>query len=122
MMQETKLLLYNFTADEVGKIRRMLKNLPNVWIRVVPKTEYHMTINQILMAETAKGNVLGRDFSRHMLILANAQGPILHFILGVCKQATEEKILRAILTETNMHWSGIELYHNLLEEEKQLGG
>ncbi len=121
-MEGPTVLLYNFTDAEVGMLRLRLKDLRGVLIHAVGRNAYGMTIRQVLAGQSPPGFFPGREFSRHMAVLCNADGPLLHVLLDACGQAAEEPILRAVLTETNIDWTGLELYDNLAEEEKSLHG
>lgn len=119
-MQSTAIMLYNFTPQEVGTLRLLLRKFPLIRILPVEKASYGMRIGDVLAGKAPPALCVGRELQRKMLLLANAEGQMFHFLLAACSQMTEEKVLRAVLTETNKNWTGIELYENLLEEETQL--
>lgn len=119
-MTDPTIMLYNFTPEEVGKLRFVLRMFPNIRVLSVEKSDQGLLIGDVLEGKKATMLIPGREFQRRMLVLAHAQGTMVHFLLGACGQITKEKVLRAMLTETNVQWTGLELYDNLLEEEREL--
>lgn len=119
-MTDPTILLYNFTSEEVGKLRFVLRMFPAIRVVSVETSDQRLRIGDVLEGQRGAKPVPGREFQRRMLVLAHAQGPMVHFLLGACGQITQEPVLRAMLTDTNVNWSGLELYDNLLEEEREL--
>lgn len=119
-MTGAAILLYNFTAGEVGALRLLLREMPAVCVIPVDRMAFGMKICDVLAGKNPLPLCVGRNFFRKMLLLAGAEGQMFHFLLAACGRITEEKVLRAVLTETNKDWSGSELYDNLLEEEIEL--
>ena len=115
------LLLYSFTEKELAKFRFMLKGFPGIRLISVPESAYQLPIKQLLEG-TAPSGLPHNSFPRHVMVLAHIPDPLMHLLISICKQATSEKVLKAMLTETNQNWSSELLYQNLLEEEAQLGG
>lgn len=116
------LLLYSFTPKEQGAFRFLLRGFPGIRLIAVPETAYELSLRELLAGTQPREAAVCRAFSRHMLVLAHIPEPLAHPLIAICKQATSEKVLKAMLTETNQHWNSQVLYQNLLEEEAQLGG
>lgn len=115
------ILLYSFTQKEQETFRFLLRGFPGIRLLVVPGQAYDCCLHKILNKPLPV--VIGStSFSRHMLVLAHIPDPLVHPLLAICKQATPEKVLKAMLTETNQNWTSRVLYENLLDEEAQLGG
>lgn len=57
-----------------------------------------------------------------MVVFANIPEPLVYPLISICKQVTKEKVLKAMLTETNQAWTSDALYECLIQEEAQLGG
>lgn len=115
------LLLYNFTAKELAQFQFSMKGFPGIRLVAVPENAYTVPVQQLLVEEMPSG-LPGNTFLRHMLVLAYVPEPLVHLLLNICKQVTGEKVLKAMLTETNQHWTSEFLYENLLTEETRLGG
>lgn len=114
-------LLYSFTPKEQGNFETMLRGFPGIRLIAVPEPAYNLSIKDVLIKPLPAANV-NAGFSRHMLVFAHIPDPLVQPIIAICKKATPEKVLKAMLTETNQNWSAQTLYQNLLEEEAQLGG
>lgn len=121
-MPDAVLLLYNYSPQEIGACRLLLRDLPGVLVTPVARTAWGMTISDVLAGKTPPSAGPLAEISRKMIVFANAGDAMLQLLLAVCGRISEEKPLRAVLTETNRNWTGLELYRNLLEEEMQLGG
>ena len=119
-MKDPTILLYNFSREEVGKLRFVLRMFPAIRVLSVEPSEQTLLLGEVLAGKKAALGIPAREFQRRMLVLAYAQGSMVHFLLGACGQITQEKVLRAMLTDTNVNWSGLELYENLVEEEREL--
>lgn len=114
-------LLYSFSKHELSKFELLMKGFPGIRLISVPENAYQLPVKQLLTGVISAG-LPQRAFPRHMMVLAHIPDPLMHLLINICKQATSEKILKAILTETNQNWSSALLYQNLLEEDAQLGG
>lgn len=119
-MKDPTILLYNFSREEVGKLRFVLRMFPAIRVLSVEPSDQTLLLGEVLAGKKAALGIPAREFQRRMLVLAYAQGSMVHFLLGACGQITQEKVLRAMLTDTNVNWSGLELYENLVEEEREL--
>lgn len=119
-MTQTTVLLYNFTETEVKSWRLLMREMPMVKLMAVPKKLFGMIISDVLEGKETPVFNFGSDFSQRMLLIANAGDQMIHLLLSVCKRVTKEQVLRAVLTETNAAWSGLELYRNLREEEDEI--
>lgn len=119
-MTQTTVLLYNFTETEVKSWRLLMREMPMVKLMAVPKKLFGMVISDVLEGKETPVFNFGSDFSQRMLLIANAGDQMIHLLLSVCKRVTKEQVLRAVLTETNAAWSGLELYRNLREEEDEI--
>ena len=119
-MTQTTVLLYNCTETEVKSWRLLMREMPMVKLMAVPKKLFGMVISDVLEGKETPVFNFGSDFSQRMLLIANAGDQMIHLLLSVCKRVTKEQVLRAVLTETNAAWSGLELYRNLREEEDEI--
>ena len=119
-MKDPTILLYNFSREEVGKLRFVLRMFPAIRVLSVEPSDQMLLLGEVLAGKKAALGIPAREFQSRMLVLAYAQGSMVHFLLGACGQITQEKVLRAMLTDTNVNWSGLELYENLVEEEREL--
>lgn len=119
-MTQTTVLLYNFTETEVKSWRLLMREMPMVKLMAVPKKLFGMIISDVLEEKETPVFNFGSDFSQRMLLIANAGDQMIHLLLSVCKRVTKEQVFRAVLTETNAAWSGLELYRNLREEEDEI--
>lgn len=116
------LLLYGFTLKEQGAFHFLLRGFPGIRMIAVPEDAYELSLRELLAEKKPPEGSSKGTFSRHMLVFAHIPEPLVHPLIAICKQATSEKVLKAMLTETNQHWTSQVLYQNLLEEEQQLGG
>ena len=117
-METPAILLYEFSPGEVVELKALL---PAVRLIPVPRAGYGLTLSEILAEKAPPALAVGTPLSCKMLVLANANGPLAHFLLDACAQVTgTRKVLRAMLTDTNRAWTGATLHEHLLEEEAAL--
>ena len=120
MTNTPAVLLYGFSAGEAVQLQNLLPGSP-VRVISVPSSRHAMTLDDILSGKPTPAFLAAASVPAKMLVLANVQGALLSFLLSACKQVTgEQHVLRALLTETNRTWTGIELCKHLLEEEEEL--
>jgi len=114
-------LLYNFSPGEAVQLQTLAGFLPDVKIIPVERAGYGMKISEVLAGAAAPPLLFGREMEKKMLVIAGAKGEMLHMLLAAAGQVTRgQAVLRAMVTETNQNWSGLELYEHLLEEEAAL--
>ena len=115
-------LLYNFTAKELEAWKFRMRGFPGIRLIPVPQSAYGLTLREILAGQTATAFAKTTAFFRPMLVFANIPEPLVHPLIAICRQITTEKVLKAMLTDTNRNWTSAVLYENLVEEEAMLGG
>lgn len=116
------MLLYGFTQKELAAFRFLMRGFPGIRLFPVAEQDCGLHLNALLEKQPDTSGGDPAAFSRHMLVFAHIPEPIVHPLITICKQATSEKVLKAMLTKTNQNWTSRVLYENLLEEEAQLGG
>ena len=115
------LLLYQFSQGEVVQLQTLLGFLPEVKVIPVERRAYGMTIGDVLAGKTPPPMAFGPSMDRKLLVIAQAEGELFSMLLSAVAQVTRgQNILRAMVTETNLGWSGSYLYQHLLEEEAEL--
>ena len=115
------LLLYRFSQGEILQLQTMLGFLPDVKVIPVERTGFGMKMGDVLDGNESPAVLFGRDMDRKMLVIADAKGELFHMLLSAAGQVTKgQNVLRAMVTETNRAWTGLELYEHLIEEEAEL--
>ena len=90
-MQSTAIMLYNFTPQEVGTLRLLLRKFPLIRILPVEKAFYGMRIGDVLAGKAPPALCVGRELQRKMLLLANVEGQMFHFLLAACSQMNAKR-------------------------------
>ena len=115
------LMLYNFSQGEVVQLQALVGFLPEVRVLPVERNGYGMRLEDVLAGKTPPPVAFSKPLERKLLVIADAKGELFHMLLSAVGQVTKgQKILRAMLTETNRDWTGSYLYEHLLEEEAEL--
>ena len=120
MTNAPAVLLYGFSAGEAVQLQGLIPGSP-VQVISVPSSKHAMTLEDVLANKAPPALLTAVPVPAKTLVLANVQGPLLSFLLSACKQVTgDQHVLRALLTDTNRTWTGVELCRHLLEEEAEL--
>ena len=120
-MKPPVLLCYNLPPDQSGKIRLLAMRL-GVRIRVVLPTEYGEPLVSLCGWEPLTGAPVPQAaFVDEMLVLANFSNAVLSAFLEHLRQGKTAPVsLKAILTDTNMHWDSVTLHAELSQERDAL--
>jgi hypothetical protein len=116
----TTLLLFGFSQQEEAAWKKSLEKAQGLRLLFVPQAAFGTKIQDILAGKQPPVLGYGQPLSQRMLLLCDAPSQMIHFLLALCKQITQEPVLRAVLTETNRTWTPAQLHQHLLEEEAQL--
>ena len=112
-------LIYNLTPQKEAKLKMLCRKM-NIESRSVNKAEYGYELSLLLGLSQESFEKELTDFDDEMLYIAGLRGGMLNLFLD---QLRKNKIiipLKAIQTETNMHFSSCELYKELCAEREAI--
>lgn len=120
-MKPPVLLCYNLQGDKSSKVKLLAMRLM-IRVRVVHAEEYQQTLAALCGYEPmADTQTTGAGFSDEMLVLGNFSSELINqFLIGFRQAKIQPVRLKAILTETNMHWDSIALHQQLAAEHDAL--
>lgn len=119
-MKPPVLLCFNLQAEKAAKIRLLAMRL-GVRVRSVEPAELGETLAALCGWEPPTGSATGEPFTDEMLVLANFSGAQLNEFLGGFKRGQIPTVaLKAVLTDTNLHWSAVALHSELVQEHEAL--
>ncbi len=120
-MKPPVLLCFNLPAEKAAKIRLLAMRL-GVRVRPVEPTELGETLAVLCGWEPPAGAVdQVEPFGDEMLVLANFSGTQLNEFLGGFRRGQIPPVaLKAVLTDTNLHWSAAALHGELAQEHQAL--
>ena len=116
------LLCYHFSAERLSKLRFLCMKL-GVTVRVVAPEEESLPLAQLCGMEAEKQAETQPDgaVDREMLVMAGFSGPMVNALLASMKQFRFAPVaLKAVLTETNVDWTGPYLCRELKKEHEAM--
>lgn len=116
-MQE--LLLYNIEKKKSIEIKNICRKL-NISYRDVEKSEYAYTLEFILKLSENDEKRIGNDFSDEMLLMSDFNEGILNLFLTLLRKRKAAVALKAVLTDTNRHFTSYELFNEISAEHKAI--
>lgn len=120
-MKPPVLLCYHLGEDHRNQIRLLCMRL-KIRARMVEESEYGQSLAALCGLEPLSPTpdaVI--PFDSEMLVLANFSTELINQFLYGFKQAGIPPVqLKAVLTETNMHWNAVTLYGQLKAEHEAL--
>jgi hypothetical protein len=117
-MKPPMLLCYNLTDEQRRKITLLAMRLM-IRVRAVKPKEYGQSLASLCAMEPPTDDVptSTEPFAEPMLVLAHFPGELInHFLSGFRQEHIPPVGLKAMLTDTNMHWDSQTLYDQLAEE------
>ncbi|MDD3214680.1 MAG: DUF3783 domain-containing protein [Eubacteriales bacterium] len=116
-MKPPVLLCYNLSETQSRKIRLLAMKLM-VRIRVVNPEEFGETLAALCgMEPVAQAPAPEDRFTDQMLVLGHFTHDLLNrFLYGFRQTGIPQVALKAMLTDTNMHWNSATLHSQLAEE------
>ena len=122
MINTPAVLLFGFSQGEAVQLEALLPGSP-VRVISVPDHAWSLTLEQLLEGKTPPALAAAVRPEPKMAVFAFVPTPMLHYLLAACGQVTgNQKVLRAVLTDSNRTWTALELHSHLLEEDLALRG
>lgn len=120
-MKPPVLLCYHLGEEHRGPVRMLAMRL-KIRVREVDAAEYGQTLAALCglepLSPTPEAVI---PFDDEMLVLAHFTTEMINQFLYGFKQAKIPPVkLKAVLTETNMHWNAVTLYEQLKAEHEAL--
>lgn len=117
----TGVLLYNIGKEKLPKIRWILYQL-GLRAREVSPAEFDQPIGYLAGLEgiESRNEQAGEPFSSEMLVMCSLSSSQFSAFLGALRQNRVPVALKAVLTETNAHWSSARLHRELQAEHAAL--
>lgn len=116
-------LLYNFTEDELPKVKRALLPL-KFSLHVVNDEEKDFSVGYLAGFSDDGGKKEKPDSNMgKLVVMGGFLGSDLDKLLAAMRKAGFSKdVLKAMITPSNMNWSGPQLYAEILEEHMMMHG
>ena len=115
-------LMYHLEGDRGRKLKTIFVQ-NGLRIRQIPQEEYNQPIGalagikEIPRVEEAYD---GEELAEEMLVFRGVYGKRLDLLLAQMRKNKVAVNLKAILTEHNVGWSGLQLYEELKKEHEQM--
>jgi len=116
------ILLYEIEGEKARKLKTIFVQ-NGIKIKTVAKNEYLKPIGVLTgvldEAETSEeyeGELLGEE----MLVMKGIIGKRLDLLLLSMRKAKAAVSLKAVVTETNMHWNAVQLFQEIKEEHEAM--
>lgn len=114
-----QLLLYNIPPQRLAKMRAIFLRL-GLKAAVVAPESWDKPIGSLLGLETEAQGEAGEAFREEMLVMYNLPQGTMNQLLAAMRQSKTVVALKAIVTQTNVHWSSYRLYQELAAEHEAL--
>lgn len=116
-------LLYNFSRERVQLVRKALAPL-HIVVKSVNKKDFPQPIGYMAGIDGIKPSksTAVSDFNEEMLVMCGFMGEMIDVLISALKVGGVGKVeLKAVMTESNTLWDGVELYKALSEERAFIG-
>ena len=114
-----KILLYNLSPEKDTKLKMLCRKM-NITARSVEKHEYGQEIGYLLGLTDNSSSKDGEDFDDEMLYISGLGGGMLNLFLDQLRRKKLIIPLKAVQTETNLHFTSRELYRELSAEREAI--
>ena len=115
-------LMYRLEGDR-GRKLKMIFVQNGLQIRQIPREEYNQPIGALAgIKEIPRVEEVydGDELAEEMLVFRGVYGKRLDLLLAQMRKNKVAVNLKAILTEHNVGWSGLQLYEELKKEHEQM--
>ena len=115
-------LMYRLEGDR-GRKLKMIFVQNGLRIRLIPREEYNQPIGALAgIKEIPRVEEVydGDELAEEMLVFRGVYGKRLDLLLAQMRKNKVAVNLKAILTEHNVGWSGLQLYEELKKEHEQM--
>lgn len=112
-----QLLLYNVSPQRLAKMRVIFLRL-GLRAAVVSPENWNQPIGSLLGIETDAQPEAGETFTDEMMVMCNL--PQVNPLLTAMRQQKVSIALKAMVTETNVHWSSYRLHSELAAEHEAM--
>lgn len=115
-------LLYNIDKEKLAKLSVVLLRSGLRW-RVVSPAEYALPIGELAAAASlpAESETEMPPFTEELLVMNDFSPRQFNDFLNALRRSKVSIPLKAVVTETNAHWSSAELYQQLCAEREAMG-
>ncbi len=113
------LLLYNIEKKKSIEIKNICRKL-NINYRDIEKQEYAYTLEYLLGLSEDEVKREGESFNEEILFMAGFNEGILNIFLALIRKRKASVALKAVLTDTNRHFTSFELYTEISAEHKAM--
>ena len=115
-------LMYHLEGDRGRKLKTIFVQ-NGLRIRQIPREEYNQPIGALTgIKEIPRVEEVydGDELAEEMLVFRGVYGKRLDLLLAQMRKNKVAVNLKAILTEHNVGWSGLQLYEELKKEHEQM--
>ena len=115
-------LMYHLEGDRGRKLKTIFVQ-NGLRIRRIPREEYNQPIGALAgIKEIPRVEEVydGDELAEEMLVFRGVYGKRLDLLLAQMRKNKVAVNLKAILTEHNVGWSGLQLYEELKKEHEQM--
>ncbi len=115
-----KVLLFNITDPrKLSQLKALALRLNLVLLDVEPDFQ-DATLRDLFSRTASKKRIPFRPFQDEMLVFNGFSGKDLDFLLNEMNRTGTSVALKAVVTDTNQHWSASFLHHVLMQESAAL--
>ncbi len=121
-MQKESVLLYRINEEKIRQIKMLLLRM-KVKIKVVEKKDYLQPLGLLAGGKefTKAEEYAGEELTEEMMVMVGFSNQRMNELLMAFRKMGIERIsLKAVLTPTNQHWNGLDLFHELRKERSQI--
>ncbi len=114
-----KLLMYNIEKRKSIEIKNLCRKL-NISYSDVAKSDYGLTLENLLDLSKSNSKGEGEDFNEEMLLLVDFGEGTFNLFLSLLRKKKCTVALKAVLTDTNRTFTSFELYNEISKEHKAM--
>lgn len=116
-----QVLLFNIESKKAIKIKMLCRKF-FIEATDVSKEDFGCTISFLLRLSSDRGAVNHADFSEEMLYFADINNGFLSVFLDQLRRQKITVSLKAVKTESNVHFTAYQLYKELAAEREAIAG
>lgn len=111
------ILAYNLSPEREKEILK-LASLHKLRLQIIPKEEHGQLLSALIGLDEKQIAPENDTFDDEMLVFCFVSGEVLNaFLSSFTRYRVERVRLKAMLTDTNQHWNGVQLHKELSAED-----
>jgi hypothetical protein len=118
MVDQPKLLVWNYSADEKQALDTLLTEIGAPPAECIDRARAHLTLREILAGTGTAGETLASE--EKVLLFHAVPEKGVRFLIHTFRQTSLPKPIYAMVTEHSINWPFAELLDHLVEERNRL--